>query len=189
MAERYLQPQYSADVVEDKTGVPADTMDFAFVNGFHYSRLRPLVGGDRPPRRPPPDLLLKLVTRIHPAFRERTRRAAEALRDSPAPAVVERWERDLRPRILDANRRFQAVDVDACDDLDLQRHVDELLEHLDEMFELHFWLHGHDLGPLARYVARAVDWGIDPAKAILSDKDAAAPLLTDWESPFVYGEI
>ena len=32
----------------------------------------------------------------------------------------------------------------------------------------------------------AIDWGIDPAAAILSDKDAAAPRLADWDSPFDY---
>ncbi|MEM1299217.1 MAG: dTDP-4-dehydrorhamnose 3,5-epimerase [Pseudomonadota bacterium] len=30
----------------------------------------------------------------------------------------------------------------------------------------------------------AVDWGLSPDTAILSDKDAGAPLLADWTSPF-----
>lgn len=30
----------------------------------------------------------------------------------------------------------------------------------------------------------AIDWGIDPKAAILSDKDDAAPRFTDWDSPF-----
>lgn len=29
-----------------------------------------------------------------------------------------------------------------------------------------------------------IDWGIDPAQAVLSDKDAAAPAFRDWQSPF-----
>jgi len=33
-----------------------------------------------------------------------------------------------------------------------------------------------------------IDWGIDPAAAILSDKDAAAPYLAAIESPFVFDE-
>jgi len=32
----------------------------------------------------------------------------------------------------------------------------------------------------------AIDWQTD--KVILSDKDAAAPRLADWESPFIYGD-
>ena len=31
-----------------------------------------------------------------------------------------------------------------------------------------------------------IDWGIAPADAVLSDKDAQAPRFADWTSPFVY---
>jgi len=31
-----------------------------------------------------------------------------------------------------------------------------------------------------------IDWGIAPNKAVLSEKDAAAPLLKDFDSPFIY---
>lgn len=31
-----------------------------------------------------------------------------------------------------------------------------------------------------------VDWGLDPGTAVLSDKDAAAPFLADWTSPFTH---
>lgn len=31
-----------------------------------------------------------------------------------------------------------------------------------------------------------IDWGIDPASAVLSDKDAAAPAFADFNSPFDY---
>lgn len=34
----------------------------------------------------------------------------------------------------------------------------------------------------------AVDWGIDPGDAVLSEKDAAAPRFRDFVTPFVYGE-
>ncbi len=33
----------------------------------------------------------------------------------------------------------------------------------------------------------AIDWGIDPAAAILSDKDRAAPLFKNFATPFLYG--
>lgn len=32
----------------------------------------------------------------------------------------------------------------------------------------------------------AVDWGIEPASAVLSDKDAAAPFFKNFVTPFVY---
>lgn len=33
-----------------------------------------------------------------------------------------------------------------------------------------------------------IDWRLDPAEAILSDKDTHHPLLTDFDSPFDYGK-
>lgn len=33
-----------------------------------------------------------------------------------------------------------------------------------------------------------IDWGIDPARAILSAKDRVAPRFRDWRSPFRYGD-
>ncbi|MBC6983658.1 dTDP-4-dehydrorhamnose 3,5-epimerase [Caulobacter sp. 17J80-11] len=34
----------------------------------------------------------------------------------------------------------------------------------------------------------AIDWGVDPARVVISDKDAGAPLWRDWTSPFSVGE-
>lgn len=31
-----------------------------------------------------------------------------------------------------------------------------------------------------------IDWGIDPSAAVLSDKDAKAPVLADFDSPFTF---
>jgi dTDP-4-dehydrorhamnose 3,5-epimerase len=33
----------------------------------------------------------------------------------------------------------------------------------------------------------AINWGIAPDKAVLSEKDQKAPLFRDWKSPFEYG--
>jgi dTDP-4-dehydrorhamnose 3,5-epimerase len=32
----------------------------------------------------------------------------------------------------------------------------------------------------------AIDWGVGPGQAVLSDKDRAAPRWADWQSPFVW---
>ncbi|MBG21830.1 MAG: dTDP-4-dehydrorhamnose 3,5-epimerase, partial [Rhizobiales bacterium] len=31
-----------------------------------------------------------------------------------------------------------------------------------------------------------IDWGIDNSEAVLSEKDAVAPFLKDFDSPFTY---
>ena len=147
-------------------GVPADTIETRFVNGFNYTRLRPLIGADKPPRKPPPTPLLWLAARLHPEFRKRAKAAATTLATSPSIGVVDRWHSEIRPSLHATNLRFQEVDPSALTDPELQGHVGELLDHAHENFVLHFWLHGHDLGPIARYLYECHGWGIDPATAI-----------------------
>jgi phosphohistidine swiveling domain-containing protein len=147
-------------------GVPADAIRTRFVNGYQYTRLRPLVGADRPPARLPPRIVLWTVARLHPEFRRRARSAARAERDHPAVAVVERWEAEIKPRIVGENRRLQAVDVAQLDDAEIGRHVSVLLDHLRSTTELHFWLHGYDLGPIARYLHSCDGWGVTAPDAL-----------------------
>jgi pyruvate,water dikinase len=147
-------------------GVPAKRIEARFVNGFMYTRLIPLLGGDKPPTRLPPAFVLRLATRVHPEFRQRTKRATAALADRESLAVAERWQSTIRPRLVERNAAFQEFDLDGADDAALQRHVVELLDHLRTNVELHFYLHGHDLGPIARFVHAAAGWGLDPTAAV-----------------------
>ncbi len=147
-------------------GVPAECLEQRFVNGFMYTRLRPLIGADKPPRKPPPTAVLWTVARLHPAFRSRNKQAAKTLAERPSNKVVQRWNDEIRPGLAIRNRTLQDVNPDALDDEALQRHVADLLDHLSETYELHFWLHGHDLGPIARYVYRSISFGLEPTVAI-----------------------
>ncbi len=146
-------------------GVPATAMHTRFVNGFMYTRLIPLIGADRPVGKLPPAPVLKLATRLHPAFRRRTRAATASLEGRRFLDVVAEWNATIRPGIVARNTALQDVDVDVVDDDGLARHIGELLDHLRETYELHFYLHGHDLGPIARYLHAAIGWGIDPTEA------------------------
>ncbi len=147
-------------------GVPADTIEARFVNGFYYTRLRPLIGADKPPRKAPPTALLWLAARLHPEFRKRAKTAANSLATSPSNAVVDRWHGEIRPSLRATNLRLQDVDPSTLTDDELRQHVGELLDQLHDNYELHFWLHGHDLGPIARYLYECNGWGIDPATAV-----------------------
>ena len=147
-------------------GVPADTIEARFVNSFYYTRLRPLIGADKPSRKPPPTPLLWAAARLHPEFRKRAKAATTSMATSPSNAVVDRWHREIRPSLRTTNLRLQAVDLSVLTDDELRQHVGELLDQLHDNFQLHFWLHGHDLGPIARYLYECDGWGIDPAKAV-----------------------
>ena len=145
-----------------EVGLPADTIACEFVHGFMYTRLQPLIGANRKPRRPPPAAILKALTRLHPEFRARNKTAIAALRDRPSNDVLRRWEEELRPQLRQSNVDFQNFDVAAANNVELQSHITELLEQLRSSFELHFWLHGHDLGPVARLLHTCRRWGLEP---------------------------
>ncbi|MFW2333488.1 PEP-utilizing enzyme [Ilumatobacter sp.] len=148
-----------------EVGVPARRIEARFVNGFMYTRLIPLIGGDRPPGKLPPAPVLKIATRLHPAFRARAKAADRSLTDRTFVEVVREWSERIRPRLVGRNRELQATDLAGITDPELDRHVADLLDLLHENYALHFELHGHDLGPIARYLHAAIGWGLDPTRA------------------------
>ena len=84
-------------------GAPLDTIDFRWVNGQMYTRLRPLVGGQKAARKPPPTPILKLLTRIHPELRRREKRAAAVMENEPWQRVIADWHGGMKAGIEDGN--------------------------------------------------------------------------------------
>ena len=152
--------------VFDETGAPIRAVDAQFVNGFMYNRRRPLVRPDQPATSLPPEPVLKLVSHLHPELRRRARTARRVLEERPSLAVAADWDARRRPQLVDLNLSLQALDLDALDDDALDAHVGALLDHNRVAAELHFWLHGHDLGPIAQLLARCDDWGVDAERAV-----------------------
>lgn len=147
-------------------GIPAETIDMRFVNGFTYTRLRPLISPDKPAKKNPPTLVLKLASRLHPEFRRRTKAAAAALEDPPARAVIAEWHASLRPRLLAQNLRYTDLDLTALSDAELADHLDELTAYLRETLEHHFRLHTYDLAGIARLLYAARSWGLSGAEVV-----------------------
>ncbi|MEP7201783.1 MAG: PEP-utilizing enzyme [Ilumatobacteraceae bacterium] len=161
-------------------GTPADTLDCRFVNGFMYTRLRPLIAPDRPAKNLPPRFVLRAVGRFHPQFRRRTKAAEKAQTERPWRQVVADWEHGGRALIESRNLALQKVDLRELDDATLVEHVEEVIEHCLTSWEHHFWLHGYDLGPIGSYLAGCREWGIEPVDAI--------PLL-EGASPSTTGPV
>ena len=147
-------------------GIPAETMDMCFVNGFTYTRLRPLINPDKPAKKNPPTIVLKIASRLHPEFRRRTKAAAAALENSPARAVIADWHASLRPRLLAQNLAFTDVDLTALSDAELADHLDALTAYLRETLEQHFRLHTYDLAGIARLIHTAKGWGLIGAEVV-----------------------
>src|SRR4030088_2394840 len=83
----------------EEFGMPAETLDVRFVQGFMYTRLRPLIAPDRVTTKLPPLAVLKLVVRLHPVMRRRAKQASRALAQRPWRKVITDWEHTIRPRL------------------------------------------------------------------------------------------
>lgn len=149
-----------------EAGVPADGTEFRVVNGFIYTRVRPLFGADRPTAKTPPDWVVKLVGRLHPEMRRREKLAADRLAQPRFRAALAEWTTTIRPRVVARNRSLQAIDLGALDDAALAAHVNALIDHAYQSCVLHHRLHMDDLGPLGAYVVFCRDRGIDPTLAL-----------------------
>ena len=147
-------------------GVPADTLQMQFVNGMTYTRLRPLVGADKPAKKLPPLPLLKLLVRLHPEMRRRAKTAERTMAERPWRKVVYDWEHGGRAAVESENLRLQDVDLGRLTDLELIDHVKRVIDHCVSKVELHFWLHGFDMGPIGMLLSDAKTWGLDPIEFI-----------------------
>jgi pyruvate,water dikinase len=147
-------------------GTPADTLDCRFVNGFMYTRLRPLIAPDRPAKNLPPRFVLRAIGRFHPEFRRRTKAAERARIERPWRKVIAEWENGGRALVESRNLSIQKVNLAELDDPTVIEHVNEVIDHCRASWEHHFWLHGYDLGPIGMYLAGCREWGIEPKDAI-----------------------
>ncbi len=141
-------------------GMPADTIDARFVNGFFYTRLRPLIGANRAATRLPPKPILKLAFALHPELRRRRRRAERALVERPWRDVIQRWNDHERAELEGENLALQDIDVGSLDEAGLARHFEEVLAAATRGYHRHFVLHGYDLGPIGLLLIRCEEWGI-----------------------------
>ena len=159
-------------------GTPADTLDARFVNGFMYTRLRPLIRPEKPAGKLPPLPLLKLVTKLHPEMRRRARTAERTLREHPWREVIGDWETTTRRSVEESNLALQDVDLGALDDAALLDHLHRVVDHCRVMWELHFWLHGYDLGPIGLLLSGASQWGL-PLPDVIELLAGASPSTSE----------
>jgi len=147
-------------------GVPADTISVGWVNGLLYTRLRPLIGADKPPKKLPPSFILKVAVRLHPEMRRRAKVAGRVMVDRPWRKVVADWESGGRAGVEEKNLALQEVDLASLSDSDLLTHVRRVFQHAVTHWEMHFWLHGSDMGPIGLLLYETAQWGLDPSEVI-----------------------
>jgi phosphohistidine swiveling domain-containing protein len=120
-------------------GLLADTLEFAQIGGWEYSRLVPLGGKDR---RPPPAFLMPILIRVVPIMRHRIADAAAAIRSDKAGRLVEQWYDEWHPEMDARIAELRQVDLAALDDPALDADTGRAAELLRWGIKTHFTLHG-----------------------------------------------
>ena len=163
-------------------GAPLDALDFRFVNGLVYSRVRPLIRPDHPATSLPPLPILKLMIRIHPEMRRRARTSGTTLIERPWRKVCDDWARPggTRQQCEEKNLALQEVDLRSLSDAELVAHAHRVFDHSREMWEMHFWLHGFDVCPIGFLISSAPGWGLTAAD-VIPLLEGASPSTTEAE--------
>ncbi|NBN89682.1 MAG: hypothetical protein EBU67_05650 [Actinobacteria bacterium] len=160
-------------------GAPVGSLEFRTVNGLIYSRVFPLIGANKPPKKLPPLQLLKLATKLHPEMRRRAKTAQQTIDNPPWTAKLHEWHRPggLRDTYINQNMELQRVDVSSIDDVALVAHATKAIDHATQLYEDHLYLHNFDLGPIGLLLFVTNQWGI-PTTDIFPLLEGASPSTT-----------
>src|SRR5215212_4854226 len=80
-------------------GMLLECMEFQVVNRFIYTAVR-AAGAPKGAKGPPPKLIFKLLTKLHPEVRKRLRTVAETWETRRWRDDVARWDKQIKPAIV-----------------------------------------------------------------------------------------
>ncbi len=149
-----------------KYGLMLDHLVPAFVHGVTYMRAVPF-GAPPDAVKPPPKIVLQLLTRLHPGIRRRLRTSAQAMAERRWRSELSRWDAEVKPSALRAHKALQAVDPAALDDAALVGHLDACFEHLVRMVEQHHHFTIDCSLPMGDFLAHAREWTNLPVSDLL----------------------
>ena len=150
-------------------GLPVDYVDVRFVNDHCYARMRPVGAPEPKPGRTgkaPPAWVLKVIARVHPELRRRTRAARRAIDGKLWHEDRRRWETEGRSELARRRARsLQAEPIEELDDDALVDHLRRAADHLEPGIGTHFDLLPIHNVPVGRLLLACRDWGIEPGDA------------------------
>ena len=173
----------------ERYGALISHADIAFVNGFTYMRMRPLMAPeDATSKPPPPKLVFKILLALAPPLRRRVKAAARIWQTREWRVQLEEW-RAAKARAIEEHLRIQSVDMTKLDDDALARHFRAACAHARARVEQH---HTYNLATMTSFgdlLAHVEQWsggrvaaaevmalaaGSSPISADLSTKEALA---------------
>jgi len=137
-------------------GILIERAEVAMIGGWPYMRMIPV--GAPPAGRgrqgPPPRWLLRIIMRLHPAIRRRTRAAREAIATDLPMAVIRRWNDEWRPEHQTDIKRALALDLGSLSDQEVAAELDRRIEMVGHpahiMVAIAYWLSVYELSETCR---------------------------------------
>lgn len=147
-------------------GLLLDCLEFAVVNRYIYFCARG-VGAPKGAKGPPPKLIFKLLTKLHPEIRKRFRTLSEVWRTKRWREDVARWDAEWKPAIAGENRALQSVDTRALDDEALIAHIRRCFDAAARGVHRHHSLNATAMLPLGDLLVHVREWtGLTPADVL-----------------------
>ena len=138
-------------------GLPLSHAEMQIINGWPYVSFF-LHDVPRKAGPPPPDFVIKAISRLHPGFRRRTKVAKAAIAERRAQRVAEQWFTE-RDRWIERLLELQRVDLDALDERALADHLAVVVATAEEALRRHFELVFTAI-PLGHWLQRSEQWGL-----------------------------
>jgi len=188
---RLFQKQFSAGMIPGMKsslayyGALLSHIDIAFVNGFFYSRVRPLGAPvDAASKEPPPKFVFKLLLMLMPALRRRVKTASKVFAERTWREQLRQWE-PAKARSITKNQALQNVDMSSLSDAELADHFRTVYAHVRDMVEQHHRFNFAPMIPIGDLLNHAEDWsgGAVSMIDVLTLLAGSSPLSADLRSP------
>ncbi len=138
-------------------GLLLDHLEPGWSRAFMY--VQPVAfGAPRGAMGPPPKPVLQLLTRLHPAMRQRIGRSAKAIENKLWREDLKRWDEEDKPTAIAKHRTVQAVDVESLTDEELGQHLVRCAEHVADSIYLHHKYTVPACLPVGDFLAAATAW-------------------------------
>lgn len=118
----------------EEFGMLAEGVVLTDIGGWHYARIVPLGGKDRPT---PPAWLVGVVARLNPAMRRRVKAAVEAVRTDKARRIIDRWYEEWQPDLMEHAEALARTDRTGLSDEGLLDYFEQILSLFEDGLSSH----------------------------------------------------
>lgn len=164
-----LFPEHASAGMRDgmkRYGLLLEGIEFAVVNGFSYMCARG-VGAPRGATAPPPKLIFRIMTMLHPEIRRRIRRSAEVLETKFWREDVRRWDDEVKPALIGRYTELQRAAPSSMSHEELIRHLDECAAAVGNSIYVHHSYNATAMLPIGDFLIHSTEWtGLSPSRLL-----------------------